>query len=1167
MLSPGSRLGKYQIERPLGRGGMGAVFLATDTVLRRPVAIKILASEAEGSDRSSTALLREARNASALNHPNIVAVYEIGEEGAVAFISMEYVQGPPLSELLETGPLMLEESLRYAIEVADALAHAHDRGIVHSDLKAANAIVSSTGRVKLVDFGIANRLRQIASDATVTTTAAQERTFAGTPYSMAPEQVRGDEVDVRTDVWALGVLLYEMLSGARPFVAPTVPELFSEILRDSPPRLPSHVPKSVRIIVEKCLAKHPAERYERAADVRRALEAAVSGGELVDVPGSCPVVMSSAPLPPPPFVSAVLDATAFVGRESDIESMTHAWDQARVGRRHLLLLAGEPGIGKTRLATEFARQCAAQQATVLAGRSDEEALVPYQPFAEALSWYARVCPEPELRATLNAIGGGAELAPIVMELMRRIPELRTSSKSGGEGERYRLFDVIDALFVAASSVHPMVLVLDDLHWADRPTLLLLKHLMRSTRTAALCIVATYRDSELRRTHPLAEILADFRRDESVTRLSLRGLTTTDVQELASSIAGHSVPLRLTKTVAENADGNPFFIGEILRHLRETDALSGADDDVALGLPEGVKEVIGRRLSRLSEGCNRALALAAVIGREFDVELLIALCDLPEDRLLDVIEEAVRAQVIAEAAGDRTRLTFRHALIRETLYGELLSVRRIRLHRRVAEAIEARAHGRVNPPLADLAYHFSQSASVGTADKAINYATRAGDRASELLAYEEAARMYDLALQSLEFASGPNLIARRVDLYMRRARAFGSLGQWAAEKDDALRALESLEPDDLERRAELVLMVADASFYLLDRLSVDRYASEALDLARKVSRDDLAADAMGWLGRSLQASGDLAAAIDIDNQARSLGRPRRGIALMHGPLTLYLAGRSHEAAEHGKRAAEVARTGRDTELTMYALAHYGLSLGAIGRYREAAQIFEEARQFGRKYGVLPPLARLMAMSGGFHLSVFDLDGAEAIHTEARELARSLTFKPTIVSSGIDLLFVHVRRNDVGRAQVLLPEVEGVAAATPGWHEWLWAGRLQQVRAELALASGDASTALDRALKTTEFCRQKGRVKYQALGHITAARALRALSRTHEAIAHARDALSIARPTSDPALVLWALNVLLALDGDDDLAREARTVSEAIRLELPDEVMQSRFAGSALGQTIP
>jgi tetratricopeptide (TPR) repeat protein/predicted Ser/Thr protein kinase len=1167
MLSPGSRLGKYQIERPLGRGGMGAVFLATDTVLRRPVAIKVLVSEADSTDRSPARLLREARSASALNHPNIVGVYEIGEENAVAFISMEYVQGRPLSEIVEGGSLTVEQSIRYAIEAADALAHAHDRGVVHSDLKAANAILSSSGRIKLVDFGIAGRLHQVASDATVTSTATEERTPAGTPYAMAPEQVRGIQVDARTDVWALGVLLYEMLSGARPFVAPTVPELFSAILRDAPAPLTAHVPAALRAIVQKCLEKDPAQRYERAADVRLALEVVASGNESLASQGPHPVAKTGAPLPPPPFVSALPDTTAFVGRDAEIAQMTRAWDQARSGRRHLLLLAGEPGIGKTRLATEFARQCAAQQATVLAGRSDEEALVPYQPFAEALTWYARVCPEPELRSTLNAIGGGAELAPIVVELMRRIPDLRTSLKSGGEGERYRLFDVIDALFAAASSVHPIVLVLDDLHWADQPTLLLLKHLLRSTRTAALSIVGTYRDSELRRTHPLAEILADFRRDKSVTRLSLRGLTATDVQGLAPSIAGHSVPSGLAALVVEGAGGNPFFIGEILRHLRETDAFSDVNHDVDLGLPEGVKEVIGRRLSRLSEECNRALALAAVIGREFDVELLIALGDLPEDRLLDAIDEAVRAQLIAEVVGGRSRLTFRHALIRETLYGELLSVRRVRLHRRVAEAIEEKARGRANPPLADLAYHFSQSASAGTAVKALEYAARAGDRASELLAYEEAARMYDLALQSIEFADGPNLVARRVDLHIRRARAFGSLGQWAAEKDDALRALELLEPQDLERRAELVLMVADASFYLLDNPSVDRYASEALDLARKVNRTDLAADAMGWIGRSLQASGDLAGAIEMDKRAISLGKPRRGVALMHGPLTLYLAGRSHEAAEQGRQAAETARTAKDTELTMYALTHYGLSLGAIGRYRDAASTFEEARQFGRKYGVLPPLARATSMSGGFHLSVFDLDGAETIHTDARELARSLNFMPTIVSSGIDLLFVHVRRNDVGRAQVLLPEVESAAAATPGWHDWLWRGRLKQVRAELALACGDASTAFDCAQRAIEYWRENGRIKYEALGHISAARALRALGRTREAIAHARDALAIARPTSDPALVLWALNVLLALDGDDALAREARTVSDAIRLELPDDAMQRRFAESELVQTIP
>mgnify|MGYP003581448074 CR=1 FL=1 len=325
--------------------------------------------------------------------------------------------------------------------------------------------------------------------------------------------------------------------------------------------------------------------------------------------------------------------------------------------------------------------------------------------------------------------------------------------------------------------------------------------------------------------------------------------------------------------------------------------------------------------------------------------------------------------------------------------------------------------------------------------------------------------------------------------------------------------------------------------------------------------------MGWLGRSLQAKGDLAAAIEMDNQAFALGNPRRGVALMHGPLTLYLAGQLVEAAQQGKLAVDAARAGRDTELTMYALSHYGLSLGAIGRYRDAARAFAEAREFGRKYGVLPPLARSISMSGGFHLSVFDLAGAESIHSEARELARSLNFMPTIVSSGIDLLFVHIRRMDLARAQALLPEIEREAAATPGWHDWLWHGRLKQVRAELELACGNASTAFECAQGAIAYWRGNGRIKYEALGHVTAARALRAGGRTRDAIAHARDALAVARRSADPSLLLWTLNVLLALDGDDALADEARSVSAAIKRELPDKSMERQFDQSELVLAIP
>jgi len=870
---------------------------------------------------------------------------------------------------------------------------------------------------------------------------------------------------------------------------------------------------------------------------------------------------SAIPLPPPLAAPAPID---FVGREAELAQMHFVWQQATLGRQQLLLVAGEPGIGKTRLALEFARARGAEGATILVGCSDEETLVPYQPFIESLTWYIRHCPDAELRAQLAASGGGADLGAFVPELRTRIPDLRAPATVDPEGQRYRLFEAIGGMLAAASRARPMLLVFDDLHWADKPTLLLLRHVMRSARAASLATFATYRESELGRTHPLAEILATLRREPGVSRLVLHGLGLAHVGALVSSVIGPGAPAQLPRAVAESTDGNPFFATEMLRHLKETGAIDrvGGPATVAdLGLSEGIKDVIGRRLSRLSDACNRALTVGAVIGREFDVALLEAVADLPDSDLLDGLEEAMRAQLVVESTDVAGRFAFSHALIRETVYSELSSPRRMRLHRRVADAIERLAKDVANPPFAELAYHFSQAASTGAADKAIDYATRAGTRAADGLAHEEAVRLLDIALHLLELRpADPETVRLRVDLHARRARSFEALGQWTSEVRDLEAALAHLDPPQIERRCELLLALARAWFLRLDVRPVERYATEALQLAERLPRADLAADAIAWLGRCRQADGDLEAAIDLDRRSMARAPGEMTAAHMMGPLTLYLAGRSTQALAQAAAATDAARSSRDTTYTMYVLSHLGLNLTATGRYADAARTFREARSFGRTFGALPMLARATAMAAGFHLAVFDFDGAEALQAEACELARGVGFVPSIVSAGIDSLLTFARRREPGRAERLLDETAAAAASTAGWHQWLWQLRLSQARAELALARDAADEAIAAATDCIERSRTTGRPKYEALGLMTRSRALRARAQTRKAIADAKAAASVATKTADPALVLVALDTLIELEGTDALAAQARAAAERIHDALPDAAMRRSFTES-------
>jgi tetratricopeptide (TPR) repeat protein len=330
----------------------------------------------------------------------------------------------------------------------------------------------------------------------------------------------------------------------------------------------------------------------------------------------------------------------------------------------------------------------------------------------------------------------------------------------------------------------------------------------------------------------------------------------------------------------------------------------------------------------------------------------------------------------------------------------------------------------------------------------------------------------------------------------------------------------------------------------------------LELARQLQRDDYVADAMSWLARWEQANGNLVAAIEMDRAAFATNGGRSRYALMHGTLTLYLAGRSREALDRDVRAVAVARSSHDAELMMFSLPNSALNLSAVGRYQEAHGVFEEVREFGRKYGVVPALARALAMRSGVHLSVFDFEGADALQREARDLAQRVSFPPSFISAGIDMLLTCARRGNPGAAESLLRETTDAAAGTPGWHEWLWRLRLCQARAELALAREDFETAVAEATAGIADCHAQKRPKYEALALITRARALNRLGRTPAATADARQAVAVAGAMHDPAVQLVAVDALLALDGNDELARDARAIVDHIHAALP-ETMRRRF----------
>ena len=438
----------------------------------------------------------------------------------------------------------------------------------------------------------------------------------------------------------------------------------------------------------------------------------------------------------------------FVGRLEELERLRNSLECALTGNGRLVMLSGEPGIGKTRIAVELAAHAESRGVRVLWGRCYErEGAPPYWPWVQAIRAYIDTCDPEVLRSALRGQTAAAELVPQIAELL---PDLEPAVAPVDANEaRFRLLDSLATFLKRASQTHPLMVVLDDLHAGDAGSLLLLEFVARELADSHLLVIGTYRDEELPQGHPLPETLAELRRDRLVERLPLRGLTEADVARFIKESIGLVPPRDLVRAVYRQADGNPLFMTEVVRLLLEEGGLTPermrSHEGWSVRIPEGIRQVIGRRLKRLSEHCRGVLTIGSVIGREFGFHLLHELTDeISEERVLELLDEAVAARIIDELPGAVGRYQFTHTLIQETLADELSRTGRARLHARVAQAFEELYGFEAEAHAAELAHHFGEAEVLLGPEKLIRYSLLAGEAALATHAYEQALTHFERA---------------------------------------------------------------------------------------------------------------------------------------------------------------------------------------------------------------------------------------------------------------------------------------------------------------------------------------------------------------------------------------------------------------------------------------
>lgn len=753
-------------------------------------------------------------------------------------------------------------------------------------------------------------------------------------------------------------------------------------------------------------------------DTRRLLDA-------IHAHGTVPAAVAAETMPALPPALRRRERSLLVGREESLSWLRAELSHARAGSGRLALIAGDPGIGKTRLVSELARAAHEDGAAVLLGRCQEELLVSYQPFVEALGLYVAAVSSEVLLGQLGTYGG--ELTRLVPEVARRLPDLPGPVSDNSEGQRFQLFEAASSLVANASRSWPVVFLLEDLHWADKPTALLLTHLVRSIQTERVLVLGTYRDTEL--AEPLTSALADLRRERALERLRLGSLHRGAVTTMISAWLGRTPPTHFAHALHRETEGNPFFIEEVLRHLIEVGAVGQTEwghlaSFTELGIPDGVREAIERRLATLSPEARRIVTTAAAIGRSFSIEVLEALAELRGEHLLEALEEATAHRVVEEEPGASARYTFTHALIRETIYASLSGPRRLGLHRRIGAILEQRHAGDPQPPLGELAYHFVAAAEPGAAAKAVDFSARAARQALAALAYEEAARHFGRALKALELSEDADELTR-CNLWL----GLGESHSKASQFDQSRAAFQAAA--ELARRTGLGEHLARAALGLargwIEQGTTDPaiigLLEEALAALPK-TETALRARLLGRLAMELHFS---------DEPERCQALARQGVALarrLGDPSTLAFALNAHHWAQRGQDkvsellgiAEEIincAEASSELELALQGHCWRLVDLLELGQTKDIDDEIDTCGKISDRLG--QPFYRSWA--AGLHpmraLMQGRFDDAERLATEALAAAESAANWNGITASRVQLAWCW---KDIGCGADKAAEVE-------------------------------------------------------------------------------------------------------------------------------------------------
>jgi len=1083
---PEARVGPYQLEALLGEGGMGQVFRARDTRLGRLVALKLIRGEHSQREDFRIRFQREARATAALNHPNICTLYDVGEHDGAAYLVMEHVEGQTLAERLREGPLPFDQLIRMAAEIAQALVAAHERGIIHRDLKPANLIVTSSG-IKVLDFGLAKFAASAAASASLAGATAAH-TVMGTPSYMSPEQARGEELDHRSDLFALGCVLYESATGVRPFRGSSVFDVLREVTsaHPAPPSsLRTGLSEQWDAILRQALAKDRARRYQSAADLLQAFE------ELRGAPEPSRARMVERE-PDPVF-----------GRERELSKLAELMQSAVDGLGRVAMVTGEPGIGKSALTRAFVFAARKRNPDLLLARGacveQYGAGEPYLVFLDALG---NLLQGPGRERTVALLRRFAPTWCLQFPAVFSSHAIEQLQREATGATRDRMLRELGDAVAALTEDTPLILFLEDVHWIDPASVAMLRSLAERASSQRLLILATARPEDIERGNPaLKNCYTEMHARGVCDEIALTLLREPDIAAyLDAHYSPNEFPPQLSAMIFSKSEGHPLFATGAIQLLAERGymvqasgawKIKGPLAQIELDAPVSVRSMIEKKVNLLQEDQRQALMYASIEGEEFTSNVLAALLEVDEltlEERLDTIGKVHRListedEIELPDGSFATRYRFTHALYQNFLYDQLLSKRRVLLHRRAGETMERAYAGHQARVAASLATHFERGRDF---PKAIQYLTQAGDNAVARYANAEGINYYSRGLDLVDKLPEETRAAQQVILLRKRAvsrLAFGQLKDCFADYAAMRSACQTAGNLEDECRALNGLTTAAHNLRQLD--DIELYGQAAMDLAERIGNQGLVAEAINNWGIYLGVSGRLAEAQRHFERSVPLARSIGHRAALPGGLlyqgVVHFWKSEYESAERTQvEATQVAAEVRDGFYLPLALLYLGLTRANRGRISEALTSMQEALDLARRNHNGVALSRVPNGLGWVWREIGDLGKALECNRGCVETSQRTRAAEAEANGLINLVYDYLEAGESGQAAQALEAVQPLYERER-WNRWRFYGiRHRAAESEYWLHQGKLDRAEEHARTLLVNSQDNAIPKYIAVG---------------------------------------------------------------------------------------